>query len=304
PAPRMVGGVRQQSARPPSITNPPTGQISAILERQASGLPLPRAALGTPTGAAPRPAPISPPPARQAGSASPWAATPLPAAIKPGAAQVPIAQVMSEALSQVSRPHQVRWSLRSEALVPTELVARLAQVVAELIDSSTAKNPSLVVLVTVNTAGSVLYVTVSDRAAAGPNGPFGLGHRSRAINAVAARMGATLAARAGPGGRGSDVTLALPLPAESLRPVTPLRQHPGQINPKPLVVAAARPSAAIGARPAASAPHTSSPRAPQTLQESGAAVAPPPAPPPAPRPGVPAGPQPVNPEDPWHTLRR
>jgi len=119
---------------------------------------------------------------------------------------------MSEALAQVSRPHQVRWLLRSQSALPADLAPRLAQVVAELIDAATAKNPALVVLVTVNTAGAVLYVTVSDQAAIAPDGPFGLGHRSRAINAVAERMGATLASRAGPGGRGSDVTIALPLP--------------------------------------------------------------------------------------------
>jgi len=147
---------------------------------------------------------------------TPWGTTALPQTAPPGAAQTHIAQVMSEALAQVSRPHQVRWSIRSQVTLPAGLTPRLAQVVAALIDVATAKNPALVVLVTVNTAGAVLYVTVSDRAAAGPDGPFGLGHRTRSINAVAERMGATLAARAGPGGRGSDVTIALPIPAVPL----------------------------------------------------------------------------------------
>ena len=146
---------------------------------------------------------------------TPWGTTALPVSAPLGAIQTPIAQVMSEALAQVSRPHQVRWSIRSQVALPAQLAPRLAQLVADLADAATAKNPALVVLVTVNTAGAVLYVTVSDRAAAGPDGPFGLGHRSRPINAVAERIGATLATRAGPGGRGTDVTIALPLPSEA-----------------------------------------------------------------------------------------
>jgi len=159
------------------------------------------------------------------------------------AAEQPIAltQAMTEALAQVSRPHQVRWSLRTESELPAALAPRLAHVVAELIDAATAKNPALVVLVTANQAGPNLYVTVSDRAAGGSNGRFGLGSRSRAIQAVADRMGASLTSRAGPGGRGSDVTVSLPLQpeAESAAVASPAPAAPRQ--PSPAIAAAPPP---------------------------------------------------------------
>jgi hypothetical protein len=92
------------------------------------------------------------------------------------------------------------------------MAPRLAHVVAELIDAATAKNPALVVLVTARTQDNVLYVTVSDRSGVPASDNLGLGGRVRAIHAVVERMGASLAARPGPGGRGTDATVIVPLP--------------------------------------------------------------------------------------------
>jgi hypothetical protein len=122
---------------------------------------------------------------------------------------VSLTAAMTEALAQVNRPHQVRWALNGDLAIPAILAPRLAHVVAELIDAATARNPALVVLVTARHQGGALAVTVSDRSnVTASQAP---GNRARAINAIVARIGGTLVARPGPGGRGTDAMLTVPL---------------------------------------------------------------------------------------------
>ncbi|MDR1823913.1 MAG: hypothetical protein LBR27_01005 [Bifidobacteriaceae bacterium] len=118
---------------------------------------------------------------------------------------------LAEALAQVERPHQVRWAIAATAQVPATIAPRLAHVVADLVDAATAKSPALAVLVSAQANDTVLQVAVSDRAPGPPPGRDPLGPRAHAIQMLAGRIGATVRATPGAGGRGTDVRITLRL---------------------------------------------------------------------------------------------
>jgi hypothetical protein len=124
-----------------------------------------------------------------------------------------VAEVLKEALSQLARPHQVRWAIGTMQAVPEAMAPRLAHVVAELVDAAAAKAPALAVAVSARSTSSQLVIAICDRAPGAAPGQLALGPKPGAVLSLVRRLGGSLTASPEPFGRGTITTLSLPASA-------------------------------------------------------------------------------------------
>jgi hypothetical protein len=141
--------------------------------------------------------------------AAPTQTEPPPPGAKPQG--VPLIDVLRETAAQLSRPGQVRWATPTPVQIPAFQAPRLAHAAAELVDAASGKGAETAVLVSAETQGGRLALTIRDAAPGAARGEVALGPRPQVVLALVRRMGATLTASPGRSGQGTDTVLSLPL---------------------------------------------------------------------------------------------